>query len=385
MTEPARTVHRRRLRLPESGGARFLAGIVATVLAVAVVATIVDAVAPNPSGPASSSYATSEGGFAGWAELLERGDRQVRALREEPADDALGRPPGTVVLLDAGTLPDEQTAALRRFAQRGGTVVAGGADTGPWVADLLDDRTLLPGVSGPRSVRPLAPAPETAGVARVESAGDSSWIRSGPSLPVLGASAREALLVIRQVGRGRVAALADSSPLTNERLAAADNAAFALALAGPRGTRVTFVESVHGYGAARGFAALPLRLKVALALLAAAALALIVARWPRFGPPEPPSRDLPPPRRAYVEALAATLSRGRTPAAAAAPVQAAAIEHLRRRAALPADAPAEAIAAAAPRLGLDPHETASLTRPPSAEADVLALGRALAKLQPPGG
>ena len=62
------------------------------------------------------------------------------------------------------------------------------------------------------------------------------------------------LLLVEPAGRGRIALLADTSPLQNRLLGEADNAAFALALSG-RGP-LTFVESVHGYGPARGLAAL---------------------------------------------------------------------------------------------------------------------------------
>ena len=135
-----------------------------------------------------------------------------------------------------------------------------------------------------------------------------------------------------EAGRGRIALLADSSPLQNRLLGEADNAALALALSG-RGP-LTFVESVHGYGPARGLAALPARFGWALIGLALAALVFMVARGRRLGPPEPERRDLPPPRRAYVDALAATMARGKEREEAVAPVRAEARRRLARRAGL---------------------------------------------------
>ena len=146
--------------------------------------------------------------------------------------------------------------------------------------------------------------------------------------------------------------LADSSPLQNRLLGEADNAALALALSG-RGP-LTFVESVHGYGPARGLAALPARFGWALIGLALAALVFMVARGRRLGPPEPERRDLPPPRRAYVDALAATMARGRDREEAVAPVRAEARRRLARRAGLGPQADPDAWRAAARAAGLEP-------------------------------
>src|SRR5207249_7350779 len=103
------------------------------------------------------------------------------------------------------------------------------------------------------------------------------------------------------VGRGRVALLADASPLQNRFLGEADDAALGLALAGPRKRPVAFVESVHGYGRASGVRAIPTSWRWALGGLVLAALVLIWARGRRLGPAERTTRDLPPPRRDYVD------------------------------------------------------------------------------------
>ena len=171
--------------------------------------------------------------------------------------------------------------------------------------------------------------------------------------------------------------LADASPLQNRLLDEADNAALALALAGSG--PVTFVESVHGYGTATGLAALPARFGWALILLALSGLVLIVARWPRMGPPEPPEEPLFPPRRAYVDALASTLARSRDRGAAIEAVRSAARERLARRAALARDADDEAWAKAARAAGLG-HDEARALVDGAADDDGIAAGRALAHL-----
>ena len=128
---------------------------------------------------------------------------------------------------------------------------------------------------------------------------------------------------------GEIVLVADPSPLQNRLLDEADNATLALALAGDG--PLVFVEGPHGYGTTTGLAALPARFKWALGLLALSALVLIAARWPRLGPPEPPDDPLFPPRRAYVDALAATLARTHDRTAALEAVRSAGRERLARR------------------------------------------------------
>jgi hypothetical protein len=117
--------------------------------------------------------------------------------------------------------------------------------------------------------------------------------------------------------------LARSSPLQNRLLGRADNAALGLALAGEAGRPVVFVETVHGYGLASGLAAIPDRWLWVLGGLLVAALTWMLARGRRLGPPERERRELPPPRRAYVEALGAALARTRSPQAAGEVVRSA--------------------------------------------------------------
>jgi hypothetical protein len=117
--------------------------------------------------------------------------------------------------------------------------------------------------------------------------------------------------VTARAGRGSVALLADTTPLTNASLDQADGAALGIALAGGDGRTVAFLETVHGYGVARGFGGLPSRVKWALIGLALAALVAVWSAGRRFGPPEDPDTEPPPPRVAYVDALAAALVRAK--------------------------------------------------------------------------
>jgi predicted phage gp36 major capsid-like protein len=98
-----------------------------------------------------------------------------------------------------------------------------------------------------------------------------------------------------------------------------------------------------------------------------------------MGPPEPPEKPLFPPRRAYVDALAATLARSRDRRAAIESVRSAARERLARRAALSHDATDEAWAKAARAAGLADDEARALVDG-AGDDDGIAAGRALAHL-----
>ena len=121
--------------LPRNREARVAVVIAAVVVGVNLVTVVVDSVIPSPDGPRSSSFATSHEGAAAWAELIRRSGGEVRALRERVSDDTLPAE-GTVVVLDPDSFTRGQAQALRRFAERGGRVVAGGADPGDWLGEL---------------------------------------------------------------------------------------------------------------------------------------------------------------------------------------------------------------------------------------------------------
>ena len=233
------------------------------------------------------------------------------------------------------------------------------------------------------SVRPGPPAgsegnaPEVAGIAEVVTAGEGSWSDVGETDAILGGRGRT-LATVADLGSGRVVMLADPSPLQNRLLDRVDNAAFALQITG-EGAPVRFAEGQHGYGDATGLRAIPSRWKWALAGLAVAALIGAVAAGRRLGPAEETARELPPPRRVYVDAVAEALARTRQPAASLAPLQAAARARLASRAGLGPDATEEQLRAAAARLGWTAGEADALFMRVRSDDDVLAAGRALAR------
>jgi len=364
--------------LPRHRGVRWALGLVAFVVALNALGFVLTALDPAPTGPASSSYATQPRGLRAWAELLEDAGHPVRRLRESPADRVLD-PRQTVVVLDPGRLSKEDGTALVGFVERGGRLVAGGAGSerlaGALAAARRSTADRPPG--GPAGV--LAPVAEVAGVQRVVVGGRGVWQDAGRAVPALGRR-DGALLVVGARGAGRAALLADASPVQNRLLARADNAALALALAGEPGRPVAFVETVHGFGAAGGLRALPVRWQAALVGLGLAALAWLAAHARRLGPAEEDGATPAPARAAYVTALARTLGRTRDPHGATAPVRDAARAAVARRAALGHEAGDGEIEAAARRLGLDEEEAAAVAGRGVGKEDALAAGRALTRL-----
>ncbi len=310
----------------------------------------------TPGGPRSSSYATSPQGNAAYAELLGREGHPVEQVRGLPHSSA-PRAGATVLLLDPPAVRTQDLQALRTFVRGGGRLVASGLS--------------------PAAMRELAtPVPKRApGSGRVhedgleiETGGPTIWRDDG-------------LVAVRRVGDGTVEFLADSSPLHNQLLGSADNAGFGLLLAGPRGRPVEFLESYHGYGTGSGLSALPLSWTLLLAGLGLSALVYMVARGRRFGPPEEEGRTLAPPRRQYVDSLAAVVARSKRRDDAVRPVQREARDVILRRTSLPPDVDIHVVRAAAKRLGLADEDTEALLRAPQTDAEVLALGRVAARIR----
>ncbi|MEO6987648.1 MAG: hypothetical protein ABI239_03280, partial [Aquihabitans sp.] len=115
------------------------------------------------------------------------------------------------------------------------------------------------------------------------------------------------------------------------------------------------------------------------------AIALVAGLWAagtRFGPPEPFERELRPPRRDHVNAVAAGLDAvTRHPADAVAPLADALRESLTERLRIPAHASPAVFHAAARDAGLDPAAIDALLHPPADLHAALALGAEVARGQ----
>lgn len=262
----------------------------------------------DPGGPTSSSYATGGDGYGAWADLLEQRGHPVIRLRVPLAKAHLD-PGTTVVVADPDVIEPSDAEALVELVARGGRLVVAGRNGAPLLGPFAGTAVTWT-ADGVLTASVLAPTAETAGVQMVAGSGRGSYEATGALVPVLGGGGLATVVAGRAPpGGGVVVGVADSRLLANDRLSQRDNAALALGLVGPRGRAVVFVESVHGYGNSTGLAALPTTWKWAGSGLLLAGLCGMWAAGQRFGPPEHRHRELAPPRRAYVEAMAADLAR----------------------------------------------------------------------------
>jgi Domain of unknown function (DUF4350) len=317
----------------------------------------------SPGGPTASSYATAADGTAAWAELLARNGHEVSRARVRPSRAILTASSTAVVLGPSLVLADD-VRELDRFVRAGGRLITGGTDV-YWLRPIVGEK-LAARSGGVRVARPLARVPEVAGVNRVVTHGEGSWSKLAGSLPVLGRRGLP-IVAVANVGKGRVVLLADDSMLSNDLLGRASNARFSLDIAGLPRREVVFFETYHGYGKATstGLSAIPPAWRAFILLGFAAVIVFMVARGRRLGPPEPERRELDPPRREYVEAMAGILARTRAPTEALQPLR----DEVRRRYAL-----------AGPG-SLPEDEAAAVARETVRSEDVLPLGRALARLE----
>jgi hypothetical protein len=357
--------------------ARFAIVGVGLIVGLNVLAWLIRTLLGGPGGAPSSSYATTSEGFAAYSELLERAGHDVHQQRVDLTSESPDSGE-TLVVMD-GNLAEEDAEVIGRFVSDGGTLVAGGEAMTSWIGSIVAEPPSF-SPAGATSARPVGNG--LGDVATVTSAGLGSWSDPGDGDVVLAGSGRT-LLTVHDVESGRVWLLADSSPLKNELLGTSDNAALGLALPSD-GSNVSFLETVHGYTTDTGFGAVPFNWRSALYAAGLAVVCYMWARGRRLGPPEQRSRELPPPRREYVDALASTLARCRHPAEAVTPVVAAARARLCVRAGLPPDANDDDIIRAARAEELPEDEVRALTTRVGDDYSVVAAGRALARLSGAG-
>ena len=366
-------------------GARIGIVVIGAIIGLNLLAKFVDDSTGGSGGPGgrpSSAYATQNEGLAAYTDLLGREGHPVDVTRG-PLTDSMVDPSTTVVILDPDTISRNDDDVLLQFVVNGGRLVIGGSR--PAYFEGLGDTPPPWAGAGPthwgQVDSSLAP------ISKIVSKGAGRFVGVGTTHPVIG-NADDALVTEGSVGQGTIFFVADATPLQNQLLGTADNAALGLALAGAPGRTVVFPEGVHGYGPSRGLAAIPNHWKLALVGLAVAGLVLMWARGRRLGPPEDSSRPLPPPRAAYVDAVGSALVRTRRPDDALQIVARRVRERIDTRAVPGADGAAGAtgdldraeFARRGRAAGLSDEEIDAVLAPITDES-VLAVGRALSRVE----
>ena len=329
--------------------------------------------APTPeAGPSGSTYSTAPSGVSGFAELLNRLGYDVETVRH-PLADRPPKPTDTLIIVNGHRLDSSDRRAFRTFLEQGGRLVIAGS-------------TPLGGiVSGPPSDTGVLPQPHQLlypfeGLTSVEAVGNPdgsrAWLREGSLLPIAG-NADGTILGVERLGDGLVVAIADATMLSNEHLDFGSNSVLAAAAAGDPSRTVRFVEYVHGFDPPTGLGGLPTAWKQTLLVLAVAAVVWLAAHGVRLGPPEETARQLPPPRAAYVDALAGMLSRTKDPSATL-PISDMIRSELGRRGS--ASEHIEDQLAVARRLGIDENMTRRALEQGTDREDLIARGTVLARL-----
>jgi hypothetical protein len=346
----------------------------------------------SPEGPDSSSFSPTSNGLAALSELLTRNGGHVVQLTSSLAGAAFPAN-STVVVAGPTSWQSTDSTALARVLDSGGNVVVAGQPP----SGLL---TVLLGVSAPEwsanevtNAEPVGSNPLVFGVSQVDSTGPGSWSTAGGTTPLLastGTGSTTYLAVYAHVGVGTLVLLSSPAPLQNRLLGQVDNAAFALDITGATGAAgttagrpVIFDEYDHGYGrAGGGIGGLPGSWKAALLLALAAVLVWMLSAARRFGPPEKAERELPPPRVAYVDAIATLFSTAKSEsvASAAENLQVRARTTLCRRAGVSTNASDDEIARAAASAGLSGELVRTVLSTPRSADELVAVGRASAQL-----
>jgi hypothetical protein len=263
-----------------------------------------------------SSYDAHSGGYRAWYELLQREGVRVERFEERPP--FLERGLDTLVWAEPLPFDPRQTenssadiSALEDWVKAGGRLLYLGHDDAAAKKQLLK----LPFSTNVKrkSGALIAPGLRALGVERFSPVTALRW-KARPSLSVLFADAAGALVVRYSYGKGEIVASIDETPFSNGRLARADHARLAYALARPRvgAGRVAFDEAAHGFMVPEHWwSVMPRPLVIAIVVACFALLIAFTGAAIRLGPP------LVPPKRSgatsgeFIDSLAALLERGR--------------------------------------------------------------------------
>jgi hypothetical protein len=286
-----------------------------TVLLLTLIRPIVND--PPQKGPAGSSFGTVGLGVAALADLADRFDypyvRRVTPLDQADTFDRYPLSRESVLVVLETSLSEGAAADVEAFLAGGGQLVTSIDSTTHWTSGFTGiDKTFVRQPTDGNLADATVSMNTNPALASLKVKGSTSFdLSRAPGLNAVPLATRnDAVIAVSiPVGEGQLIALADSSMLTNDLLAEADNAAFALELLGNGSRPIVFAEEPHGFGASLTPTGLPSNVRWFLFGLLAATLLLMITKTKRNGPPELAHRELAPARSGYLLSLGATIDR----------------------------------------------------------------------------
>lgn len=262
---------------------------------------------PTTSGSPGSSEVTTGGGLAAWHDILRELELPVSRSSQPPGEASFPRGAVLIAVAPGATYPASDTAAVRRFVEDGGRLIT----TPDIAAQLVEVAASSDATPGPGT--PSADV-ELDGVERLPLG--RTRVSSPDGMPLIVDSVGRSAVLVVTLADGDIVVMADWDLLDNDSIGDDDSAVLAVRLTDGRPT--VFDESLHApdrrfLDRFRGFPGLIWALFVAMALW--------VWSGRRVGPVTPADRSLPPPRAAYLEAVAASLAGKPVDDAVAAPLK----------------------------------------------------------------
>lgn len=228
----------------------IIAGIL--VIALAIATSFLNGNGNGGRAGFPSSYSSSWDGAKAAYLLLQELGYHVERWDQSPTEFE-GDPQNQILILASPLQPPthEEIAALRRFLERGGRVVA----TGAYVSAFLPEGEPFfesDATEGETQFSAELPSPVTSGAAEISMAPPVDWHPAQlKQIPVYGNN-ETAAVVVYSVGKGTVVWWGSPSPLTNRGIEETGNLALLLnSIGSASGKRILWDEYFHG--ARRGF------------------------------------------------------------------------------------------------------------------------------------
>jgi Domain of unknown function (DUF4350) len=342
--------------------------------------------APRETG---SSYAPGpDGAKAAFLLLRELGHDVERSF--EPFATLHADPSRTLLLLTDPTRQssEQDRAALLRFVDAGGTVVAAGATAAPFLPGLTE-REIREESGEPRTYVAAFPSPLARHVTSIQMSPPPRRIHPDYAvwIQVFADSADPGVLTARR-GTGRLIWWASSGPLSNAAIHEPGHLDLLLNAVGPpRARRILWDEYYHGHARSLWSYASGTPVAWSLAQLGLIAAVALFTFGRYVGPPR--SRVVVPRTSPleFVDTMGGLYERAHTAGAAVATARAYVRRRLLARAGIPASSTDERLASVlASRFGVDGPEVRALLErsevpdPPVKEADAVLLVQQLQRL-----